>query len=218
MKIMIKAVLFDLDGTLLDTNELILISFKETFKRVLNTVPSDDEIRRLFGKPLRESLRSFSEEKEEELVTLYREISGSKHDEMCKEFKGVNEMLRALKNMGIKLGIVTSKRKSLALRGMGLSNIVDLFDVIITPSDTEKHKPNGEPAIEACRIIGVDPKEAIMVGDATYDILCGKNAGCITIGVRYTTIPLQELLDTKPDHIIDEPSDIIKIVENYNKK
>lgn len=214
---MIKAVLFDLDGTLLDTNELILTSFRAAFKKVLNIEPPDHEIAMLFGKPLVQSLLPYTEDKIDELVTTYRSHNESIHDKMCYAFPGVKDMLIALKEMGIKLGIVTSKREILTKRGMKIAGIFDLLDVIITPESTEKHKPNPEPALEACRLLGVNPKETIMVGDATYDILCGKSAGCKTIGVKYTVIPMKELIGASPDYLIDEPREIVKIVKELKE-
>lgn len=215
---MIKAVLFDLDGTILDTNELILTSFREAFKKVLDIEPSDDEISRLFGKPLVQSLIPYTEDKLEELVTTYRELNDVKHDSMCYAFPEVKDMLQELKGMGIKLGIVTSKRRIMADRGLKIAGIFDLFDVIMTPEATEKHKPSPEPAIEACRLLGVDLYEAIMVGDATFDIICGRDAGCKTIGVRYTVVPIEELISSNPDYLIDSPIEIVKIVKSLKKK
>lgn len=215
---MIKAVLFDLDGTLLDTNELILTSFREAFKNVLNIEPPDDEISRLFGKPLVQSLIPYTEDKIDELVTTYRALNEVKHDTMCYAFPEVKDMLLKLKAMGIKLGIVTSKRKIMADRGLKIAGIFDLLDVIMTPEATVKHKPDPQPAIEACRLLGVNPNEAIMVGDATFDIMCGRDAGCKTIGVKYTVVPLEELINSNPDYLIDSPMEIVEIVKSLEKK
>ena len=215
---MIKAILFDLDGTLLDTNELILTSFREAFKNVLNIEPPDDEIARLFGKPLVQSLIPYTEDKLDELVTTYRALNEVKHDTMCYAFPEVKDMLSELKGMGIKLGIVTSKRKVMADRGLKIAGIYDFLDVVITPEATEKHKPDPQPALEACRLLGVNPNEAIMVGDATFDIMCGRDAGCKTIGVKYTVVPLEELISSNPDYLIDNPMEIIEIVKGLEKK
>lgn len=215
---MIKAILFDLDGTLLDTNELILTSFREAFKNVLNIEPPDDEIARLFGKPLVQSLIPYTEDKLDELVTTYRALNEVKHDTMCYAFPEVKDMLSELKGMGIKLGIVTSKRKVMADRGLKIAGIYDFLDVVITPEATEKHKPDPQPALEACRLLGVNPNEAIMVGDATFDIMCGRDAGCKTIGVKYTVVPLEELISSNPDYLIDNPMEIIEIVKSLEKK
>lgn len=210
---MIKAVLFDLDGTLIDTNELILSSFKKAFKEVLDIEVPEKEITMLFGRPLVQTLGKYSESKLEELIKTYRDYNESNHDQMCRSFDGVKEMLEELKEMGVKLGIVTSKREHLAKRGMKISGILDIMDTVITPESTEKHKPNPDPALKACELLKVNPNEAIMVGDATYDILCGKSAGCKTIGVSYTSIPIKELQRVEPDYFVDEPMAIVEIVK-----
>lgn len=193
---MIKAILFDLDGTLLDTNELIYNSFCHTFNEFINREVSKSEITNLYGKPLEYSFSSYTEDKElvDKMIKVYREYNLKHHDNMCVPFDGVVELLTKLKNKGIKLGIVTSKKKDTAIRGMKVGKILDFMDVIITPEVTKKHKPHGEPALKACEILNVSPSETIMVGDSSYDLLCGKRAGCYTCGVHYTAINIEELL------------------------
>lgn len=215
---MIKAVLFDLDGTLLDTNELISESFDYALKTILKLELPKEEITKLFGKPLYSSLEPYAKEKVEEVIDTYRSYNEERHDNMCEPFNGVKELLEALKVRGIKLGIVTSKRKSLAERGLLISGLLKYFDVFITPESTEKHKPDGEPALKACEILEVSPNEALMVGDSHFDILCGKNAGTKTCGVRYTVLPIKELEDRNPDYFIDEALDILKIVDSENEE
>lgn len=209
---MIKAVLFDLDGTLIDTNELILNSFKHTFKEILELHVPEEEMSRIFGKPLVSTLASYNEEKVDELVNCYRSYNEAHHDTMCEPFDGVLELLTRLKNKGYKLGIVTSKRVDLAKRGCDISGITKYFDVFITPESTEKHKPNGEPVLKACRDLGIEPKEAIMIGDAPADILSGKNAGASTCGVRYTALPISELEVHDPDFFIENPLQLLDIL------
>lgn len=211
---MIKAVLFDLDGTLLDTNELIYRSFCHTFKSVLNKELPKVEITRLYGKPLEKSLVKYTKDTEElkRMIKEYRDYNEEHHDGMCGPFEGVVELLETLKKKGIKLGIVTSKRKTVAERGMKLGGIYEYMDVIISPEATEKHKPEGEPAMKACEILGVEPKEALMVGDSSYDLLCGKNAGCLTCGVEYTALEVQDLLDVNPTYMVKKALDILELV------
>ncbi|SHK52073.1 pyrophosphatase PpaX [Clostridium cavendishii DSM 21758] len=214
---MIKAVLFDLDGTLIDTNELIFNSFDYALRTVLNLNPSKDEITQLFGKPLRGSLAQFNEEKADELVTTYRRYNEERHDTMCKPFEGVKELLDGLKDRGIKLGIVTSKRKVLAERGLVLGGLLEYFDVFFTPESTKNHKPHGEPAEKACESLNVKPEEAIMVGDSNFDLLCGKNAGTKTCGVTYTALPISVLEEVKPDYFIDKAIELLEIVDKENE-
>ncbi|GIM30476.1 pyrophosphatase PpaX [Clostridium polyendosporum] len=210
---MIKAVLFDLDGTLIDTNELIFNSFSHAFKSVLNMELPQKEITTMFGRPLKYSFEKYTQDKLEEMIHSYRSYNEERHDNMCFAFDGVKDMLGKLKEMGIKLAVVTSKRKVLAERGMKIAGIYEMFDIIVSPENTEKHKPEGEPALKACELLGVLPEEALMVGDSHLDILCGQNAGCKTCGVKYTTLQIKELEARKPDFFIDNPLDVISVIE-----
>lgn len=211
---MIKAVLFDLDGTLLDTNELIYKSFYYTFKEGLNLELSKDQITSMFGQPLQDSFKDYAKEEEiDNLIKMYREYNESLHDNMCDAFLGVNELLNELKRREIKIGIVTSKRDILARRGMEIANIIDYMDVIVTPECTDKHKPNREPAIYACNKLNINPKEAIMVGDSHFDLMCGKDAGCKTCGVKYTALDIKRLEEVNPDYFIDEPMDLLDFIK-----
>lgn len=210
---MIKAVLFDLDGTLINTNDLILKSFKHTFKTMLNLEPTVEEITMNYGKPLQETFKKYDQNKIEELIKCYRKINLELHDDECKEFSGVDLMLKTLKSKGIKLGVVTSKKGDMAERGAKLMGIYKYFDAFITPEVTQKHKPEGEPVLKACSDLNVNPREAIMVGDSPYDILAGKNAGTKTCGVNYTALPIEKLRESKPDFYVDKPLEIIELVE-----
>ena len=213
---MVKAVLFDLDGTLLDTNELIYNSFEKTFKDLLGLSLKKEDIIKFFGIPLRDAFVPYFKEDEvdkiDNSIRYYRELNEGIHDTMCFAFDGVKEMLDGLKERGIKIGIVTSKREDLAIRGMKIAGIYDYMDVIITPEKTTLHKPNGEPAEEACNILGIEPKEAIMVGDSSYDILCGNSAGCKTCAVEYSIIDIEKLKEANPDYIIKKPIEILEIL------
>jgi pyrophosphatase PpaX len=211
---MIKAVLFDLDGTLLDTNDLIYDSFCTAFKEVLDRELPKEEITLLYGKPLKSSLSVYTDDEEalDRLVKAYRGYNVKYHDDMCKPFEGVEELLMKLKDKGIKLGIVTSKRKELARKGLELGELIDYMDVIITPEDTIKHKPEAEPVLKACEMLSISPKEAIMVGDSPYDLLSGKSAGCYTCGVEYTALQLEELMNVEPSYMIKNPLDILELI------
>lgn len=213
---MIKAVLFDLDGTLINTNDLILKSFKHTFKTMLDLEPTEEEITMNYGRPLQEIFKSYDENRIEEMINCYRKINLELHDDECKEFASVDLMLQTLKNKGIKIGVVTSKKSDMAERGAKLMGIFKYFDTFITPEVTIKHKPEGEPVLKACENLGVSPSEALMVGDSPYDILAGKNAGAKTCGVKYTALPIEKLQESKPDFYVDKPLEILELVEKLN--
>lgn len=211
---MIKGVLFDLDGTLIDTNELTYKSFLFMFKEIFDKELPKSEITKFYGKPLEESLSKFAEDDImlNKMISTYRKYNKANHDSLCKVFDGVVEMLEKLKERNIKIAIVTSKKRDMAKRGLKVTNIFKYIDVIITPEDTTKHKPEGETAMKACEILKLDPKEVLMVGDSPYDLMCGKNAGTLCCGVEYTEIDLSELMRVKPDYMIKKPIDLLEVI------
>ena len=213
---MIKAILFDLDGTLIDTNDLIIKSFKHTYRKHLNKDVPDSEIVMYFGEPLLATLARYDEANADILIQTYRAHNEAVHDELTKEIVGVKETLRELKTLGIKIGVVTSKRRELALRGLRLFNLHELMEVIITPEDTTKHKPEAEPVLKACELLDISPKEALMVGDSHYDILCGKNAGSKSCLVKYTALPVDKIMEHNPEYAVDEIKDILEIIRKEN--
>ena len=214
---MIKAILFDLDGTLIDTNELIIESFQHAFREHLNREISREEVVKTFGEPLRGAMLKYDEENVDQMVGIFRKYNEKNHDLLAKECEGVQEGIKLLKEMGMKIALVTSKRKPMTERGLKLIDVYKYMDVIVTPEDTEKHKPSGEPVLKACELLSVEPGETIMVGDSHNDILCGKDAGCYTCLVSYTALPLEEMKEYGPDFIIDNLAEIADICKNINE-
>lgn len=211
---MIKAILFDLDGTLINTNRLIMESFKHAFRRHHNTEVGEERIIRFFGEPLRKSMESVDPKNADTLMEFFKEFNEKKHDVLAERYAGTEEAVAALKEKGIKVGVVTSKRRIMAERSLRLVGIYELMDVIITPEDTDKHKPDGAPMALACSRLGVSPEEAVMVGDSIYDVQCGKNAGSKTCIVTYSSFSLEELMSYNPDFIVDKLLELVDIVES----
>ncbi|WP_346930654.1 pyrophosphatase PpaX [Clostridium sp.] len=209
---MIKAILFDLDGTIIDTNELILTSFNYVLNNYLGLNIRKEEIVESFGIPLKDVMDHYAKERAEELVDEYIRYSLESHDKYIKSYDHVEEGLIKLKNEGFKLAIVTSKRRGTALRGLNCFDLEKYFDVIITPEDSKKHKPDGEPVLKACEALKVKSEETIMVGDSHNDILCGKNAGSKTCLVNYTALNVEKIKAYNPDFIIDKIEDLIDLI------
>ncbi|KPU45699.1 pyrophosphatase PpaX [Oxobacter pfennigii] len=210
---MIKAVLYDLDGTVINTNNLVISSWKHTLEKILGWYPGDKEIIASFGEPLVETAKRFGGDEADNIVKVYREHNLAFHDEMIERYVGMEDTIKELKAMGIKVGIVTSKMRKTAERALKLFNIYEFMDVIVTFDDTEKHKPDAEPLNKALGILNISPEDVIYVGDSRFDIQCGKNAGTLTCAVKYSESPLDELMKYKPDYLIDKPLDIIDIVK-----
>lgn len=216
--VLIKAVLFDLDGTLVNTNQLIIESFRYVFKTELNIYPSEEEIVQYFGEPLLQTLARYDEKNPQKLYNAYVQYNEKAHDDVVFAMEGAKEAILGLKERGIKVGVVSSKRRSMVDRGLKVCFLSGLMDVIITPEDTEKHKPDGEPLIKACSMLNINPNDALMVGDSHFDILCGKNAKSKTCLVKYTAIPIKNILKYEPDFLIEKLTDILSMIDNENEK
>jgi pyrophosphatase PpaX len=209
------AAIFDLDGTLIDTNGVIIETFKHVLKKEQNIDLSDEEIIRFFGEPLLMTMERYDRANAQYLCKAYIEYNETVHDNMVHAMEGARDTILELKKRGIKTGVVSSKRRPMVDRGLNVCGLSGLVDVIITPEDTEKHKPDGEPILKACDILGVNPGRAIMVGDSHFDIQCGRNAGAKTCLVKYTVIPIQNIIKHKPEFIIDKLLEIFKIIDDF---
>ncbi|HHW56181.1 MAG TPA: pyrophosphatase PpaX [Clostridia bacterium] len=208
----IKTVLFDLDGTIIDTNDLIIESFKYTIQKHLGYIIKPEDVTPYFGEPLPLTLQRFSHDKWELMIDTYRQYNEFNHDKYTKIREDVRETLKFMYKNGIKLGIVTSKRKELAIRGLRLFDLEKYFKVIVALEDTEKHKPDPEPILKALELLDSMKEETLMVGDSPYDILCASNAGVKSIAVKWTIIPFYLLEEAKPDYIIDDMLQILEII------
>lgn len=213
---MIEAVLFDLDGTVADTNALIYASFQALFTEKMGINVADETIYNFFGEPLEKTLRRYAEDPTE-LLDFYRTHNLKHHDTMVASFEGVEEALRQLKSKGLPLGIVTSKREEMARRSLSCLGLTKFFDVVVTPEYTKVHKPAPDPLFKACELLGgIDPTNTIMVGDAVYDILCGQGAGAYTAGVSYSKVSLDRLRAAKPTYMLDDLRELSSIVDTLN--
>ncbi len=207
---MIKAVLFDFDGTLIDTNELIFESYRIAFRTVLEREIDMEEILTLYGKPLFPSLMKYGEVGKR-LYEVYREYNENNHDIIAKPFDGVFDGVKLLRDSGFLIGIVTSKRLHMVNRGIEkILNLDGMFDVIVTPDDTEKTKPDPEPVLYACNKLNILPNEAVYVGDSVFDMQAGAAAGTKLCAVKYSVDKPEKLLQYKPEYYVDSIAEFAK--------
>jgi pyrophosphatase PpaX len=208
----IRTILFDLDGTLIDTNELIIQSFLHTFDTFLPNKYKREDVLTFMGPPLKEAFQQVLPDRVEEMIKVYREHNLFHHDRLVKIFPEVKETLITLKELGMKLGIVTTKINGTALRGLKVTEITDYFDVIIGLDDVTHAKPHPEPILKALQKLDGVPSEALMVGDNYHDILAGKNAGVKTAGVAWSLKGRAVLEQYNPDYMLNTMGDLLKIV------
>jgi pyrophosphatase PpaX len=208
-----SVVLFDLDGTVINTNDLIVASFQHVLKEKLGLDVPASTIYRHFGEPLPRTMGRYAPGREVELSDFYRTFNLANHDSLVKQFEGMRETLDALRDAGIKLGIVTSKRVDVAQRGLTVCGFDGYFDTLVGMDETEKHKPEPEPILLALERLGGQPgAHVLMVGDSTFDILCGHNAGVATAAVGWSVIEREVLQGARPDHWVEHPADLLSLV------
>ncbi|MDX5474687.1 MAG: pyrophosphatase PpaX [Bacillaceae bacterium] len=208
----INTVLFDLDGTLIDTNDLIITSFLHTLDHYYPGQYRREDVLEFIGPPLYDTFVSMDKDRVEEMITHYREFNLAKHDELVNEFKGVFETVQTLHEKGLKLGIVTSKMSPAVIMGLKLTKLDQFFDVVVALDHVTKAKPDPEPIHIALQQLGAKPEEAIMVGDNHHDILSGKNAGTKTAAVSWTLKGVEYLQQFEPDYVLTHMEDLLPIV------
>lgn len=213
-----KYIFFDLDGTLIDTIPLILESFDYTFIHHFGETRPQEETISYIGMPLMNHLRDLYPGKEEMLAKTYRDYNESRHDSCIAVFIGIYQTIKSLYDKGVVMGVVTSKRRELASRGLKLFNLNDYFIFVNGSEDSTKHKPDGDPLIVAMKKAGVKNKEEVLyVGDSPLDILCAKNAGVKSAAVAWTYSPRSDLERVEPDIFLEKPTDLLKYIYNLYK-
>lgn len=206
-------VLFDLDGTILDTNELIITSFIDALKGTVDEGFNREHIIPTMGETLVNQMRRFSGlEEVDHLIEKYREINLRLHDEYVKTFNYVPEVLERLQQEQIKLGVVTTKMRLTTDRGLAFVDIQKYMQAVITIDDVKHAKPHAEPIQKAMELLQADPTTTLMVGDSVVDILSGVNAGVDTAGVAWSLKGEQVLRDAGATHIIHDMRDLYKLI------
>jgi pyrophosphatase PpaX len=203
-------VLFDLDGTVIDSGAIILASMRHAAKEVLGTEVSDEELMAAVGGPgLEAQMRTIAPDRVEELVTVYRAHNEPLHDvlECC---AGMEDVLVRLKDEGRRLGIVTAKRRQTVELAFARLPIEHLFETVVGGDETERHKPDPGPLLLALERLDARPEEAAYVGDAPFDIKAAKAAGIYAIGVTWGGIHARERLEAEePDALVDTPEELL---------
>jgi pyrophosphatase PpaX len=203
----IQTVLFDLDGTLIDSIDLIITSYHHTMStHGLPAVSTADWMAGV-GTPLRIQLARYCQTPDDmdALIATYREFNLGNHDRMVKPYPGVSELVHAIRASGRKTGIVTSKAREGTKRGLNLVGLNDLFDVMICVDDVENPKPHPEPVEKAVAALGADPATTIYVGDSIHDLHSGRAAGVLTGGVLWGPFARAELEPATPDYWFETP-------------
>lgn len=211
-----KYVLFDFDGTLVNTNDVILASWQHTYKHYCGHEVDEDRITACFGEPLLVTMaREFPDVDPEESAAVYRKFQVENADKLVTIFPGIVELLDTLKKEGYVMGIVTSRTRESALRYMNMLGIADYFKDMVSCEDTDIHKPNPEPLLLGMEKIGANAEESVMVGDSPFDIKCANNAGvdAVMVDWRITCDSTSPIEDAKVDYWIRKPMDLAELLK-----
>jgi pyrophosphatase PpaX len=202
-------VLFDFDGTVVDSGRMILASFRHATKTVLDRDLSDAELLAAVGTPLREQMRLFDAERVDELVEVYRAHNEPLHEalEAC---DGMLDVLRRLKGQGRKLGVVTAKRGSTLDLAFAVLPLRAYFDAVVSAEEVERHKPAPDPILLALERLGARPEEAAYVGDSPFDVVAARAAGVFAVAVTWGGIHSEDALRAeKPDAVVSTTEELL---------
>ncbi|ACV22503.1 Pyrophosphatase ppaX [Slackia heliotrinireducens] len=216
----LKAALFDNDGTLVDSEELILSSFRYATKSVLGEALPDEVLRRKVGQPLRTQMADFTPDvdKREELFRVYQEFNAREHDRMIRLFPDVANTLGTMLQRGLRLGVVTSKLSENCLQNLSHLGIDGYFECIVAPDNCPLHKPDPGPVLEGAKLLGARPEQCVYVGDSPYDIAAGRDAGCTTIAVTYGVFSREDLKPERPDYFCDSFAELLSVLDGIVRR
>lgn len=207
----IRTVLFDLDGTLIDTNKLIAASFAHTFEQ-FGFAFTNEEMLAFNGPPLVDTFRAYLPDRVEEMVTIYREHNIEHHDRYVKVFPHVKETLKALQEADVRIAVVTSKMHSVAKHGLTFTGLAPYVEHLIAFDDVEHAKPHPESVVHAMGLLNAKRETTLMVGDNYQDIEAGHNAGIRTAGVEWSHKGKDFLESYNPTYMFADMRDVLKLI------
>jgi pyrophosphatase PpaX len=210
----LRAALFDFDGTLVDTTELIYQSMRHATGEVLGREIPRETLMANVGQPLPRQMELINVERAEALLESYRLHNEEHHDALVKEFPGIEESLARLRSAGVKIVVVTSKRRpsvEMALKSFpGLGRVVDHF---VTMEDTTAHKPRPAPLLKGLEFLGgVPPGEAAYVGDSPFDVAAAEAAGVKSVAVSWGAFSEDTLRAAGPDYLVPDLDSAVDVL------
>jgi pyrophosphatase PpaX len=203
-------VLFDLDGTLIDSGAMILASFRHATRTVLaREIPDEALLAYVGGSSLAEQMRAIDPARVDDLVASYRAHNEPLHDEL-QPCAGIVDVVDRLRDEGRRLGIVTAKRRvtvGLAFRVLPLAH---LFDAVVASDDVERNKPYPDGILRALDLLDARPEEAAYVGDSPFDVEAAKRAGVHAVAVGWGGMHPRERLEVAgPDDFVETPEELL---------
>lgn len=208
-----SAVLFDLDGTLVDTIGLILASYDHAIRTVLGDIDyPPEQARAWIGRPLRDGLAETYPEHALALEEAYRPWNLENSERLTRRYPGIEDMLRAVLDEDIRVGVVTSKRLEPAQAGLRHAGIDGLIDVVASLESTDRHKPDPAPLLHGAARLSTPTGRCAYVGDAVVDVLAATAAGMASIAVTWGAGDRRALADAQPEHVVDDAASLSRLL------
>jgi pyrophosphatase PpaX len=210
-RVRFPVVLFDLDGTVIDSGAIILASMRHAAETVVGGEWSDDELMKAVGGPgLEAQMVALDPNRIDELVRVYRAHNEPLHDslEYC---TGIDAVLAELQERGHRLGIVTAKRRITVELAFAKLPLEQFFETVVGGDETANHKPDPEPLLLALERLGASAQDAAYVGDSPFDMQAAKAAGLFAIGVSWGRIHTADKL-TEADVVVDRAEELLELV------
>jgi pyrophosphatase PpaX len=206
----LQTLLFDLDGTIIDSIQLIVDSYHHTLRVHGHPPRTDAEWLAGIGTPLRVQFLEWADDPAvlDAMIATYREFNLARHDEHVQPYAGVVDQIRAIRARGIRTGLVTSKNRYGAARGLGLCHPEPLMDVLVCADDVVNPKPHPEPVQKALSLLGASADTTVYIGDSVHDMRSGRAAGVRTAAVLWGPFTRDELAATEPDYWLERPEDL----------
>ncbi|MGD8867100.1 MAG: HAD-IA family hydrolase [Gemmatimonadales bacterium] len=210
-----RGILFDLDGTLVDSLELILSSYRHTLSVHLGRVLPDEDWLKTMGMPLRVQLARFSDSPEqiEAMFRTYVAHNQAQHDRLLRFFPGMREGVVTLRKADYRLCVVTSKIREHAIRELAVAGLDGLFDGLVGANEVQHAKPDPEPVLLGLERIGVTAGDALMVGDSVYDLRAARAAGVDAAAALWGPFRREQLEEGQPTYWLRDLSDLLAILK-----
>jgi pyrophosphatase PpaX len=202
-------VLFDLDGTVVDSGAIILASMRHATRQVLGIDASDAELMAAVGGPgLEAQMAAFAPDRVDELVRVYRAHNIPLHDDL-QPCEGMEDVIVRLHAEGVRLGVVTAKLRETAELAFTKLQVGHLFEVLVGGNETDRHKPDPDPLLLAARRLGVDAIDCAYIGDSPFDIRAANAAHMYSVAVTWGRIHDREKLEAEqPAAIVDTAEEL----------
>jgi len=213
-----RAVLFDLDGTLIDSIPLIVASMRHAFDGHPRPPPEAEWVS-LIGTPLDAMIRRWAvdEADVQRLKERYKAHQWANHDAMVHAFPGVPALLDALAARGVRMAVVTSKLEPSARRSLDFLGLSRHFALVVGLEATERHKPDPAPVLHALGVLGCDPGEAAFVGDSPHDVEAGNAAGVATVATLWGPFSREALAVARPRAWAATPAELLRVLEGLGR-